>query len=168
VVSIRTSINGTAVWRVFAAASAVVLYAFSVSARVYNLTSPVTLPHHELVRKVLAILAFALLGFALERSNFRRLRGVLAAGLALAVYSYAIELGQIFFRQSTETFIEHSFDVVSGLAGGALGAFLSLLLRAPAARERRTEAVALILVFALLAWAFVATYGRLDYGLASP
>jgi hypothetical protein len=163
-----SSDNHTTAWRVFAAVSAVVLYAFSVSARVYNLTSPVTMPHHELIRKMLAVLAFALLGFALERSKLGRLGGVVAAGLALTVYSYAIEIGQIFFRHSTETFFEHTFDVVSGLAGGALGAFISLLLRAPAARERRTEAVALAVMFVLLAWGFTATYGRLDYGLPSP
>jgi hypothetical protein len=167
-VRIRTLIDRTVAWRIFAAVSAVVLYAFSVSGRVYNLTTPATMPHHELLRKTLAVLAFALLGFALERSNVRRVRGVVAAGVALAVYSYAIEIGQIFFRHSTETFFEHTFDVVSGLAGGALGAFLSLLLRVPAARERRAEAVALIVMFVLLAWGFTATYGRLDYGLPSP
>ncbi len=142
--------------------AAACLYAISVSGRAYNLTTPVTMPHHELARKIYAVLAFALLGFALERSNLRRLHGVLAAAGALTAYSYAIELGQIVFKHSTETFAEHAFDVASGLAGGALGAFAALLFTAPAMRARRIEAIAIAGVFAVLAWAFTATYGRLD------
>lgn len=139
-----------------------VLYAIAVSGRVYDLTSPVTMPQHELVRKVYAVLAFALLGFMLERSKVRRASGVLAAGVAIALYSYAIELGQIFLNHSTETFAEHSFDVASGLAGGALGAFVALAVAAPRARARRTEAAAIAVAFLVLAWAFGATYARLD------
>src|ERR1700742_4616429 len=98
------------VWRVLGVVCALALYAVSVSGRAYNATSPATLAHHEIYRKVYAILAFALLGFLFERSRLRA-RGVLAAGVAIALYSYAIELGQIFLKQSTETFAEHSFDV---------------------------------------------------------
>jgi vacuolar-type H+-ATPase subunit I/STV1 len=133
-----------------------------VSGRAYNLTSPVTMPQHEVVRKVYALLAFALLGFVLERSNLRRVHGVLGAAIAIAAYSYAIEIGQIVIKHSTETFAEHSFDVASGLAGGALGAFVALLVTAPAVRARRTEAVATAIVFLVLAWGFTATYARLD------
>jgi hypothetical protein len=139
-----------------------VLYAISVSGRAYNLTSPVTMPQHELARKIYALLAFALLGFVLERSNFRRVHGVMAGAITIAIYSYAIEIGQIVIKHSTETFAEHSFDVASGLAGGALGAFVALLITAPAERARRTEAVAIALIFLVLAWAFTATYARLD------
>ncbi len=153
----------TTAWRAFGAAAAVVLYAISVSGRAYNLTTPVTMPHHEAARKIYAVLAFALLGFALERSRFRRVNGAAAAAIALAIYSYAIELGQICFKHSTETFAEHAFDVASGFAGGALGAFLALMLSLHAfAPARRREAAALAIVFAALGWAFTATYGRLD------
>jgi hypothetical protein len=152
----------TAAWRAFGTVCAVVLYAISVSGRAYNLTSPVTMPQHELVRKIYALLAFALLGFVLERANLRRVHGVLSAAVAIAVYSYVIEIGQIVFKQSTETFAQHSFDVASGLAGGALGAFVALLVTAPAVRARRMEAVAIGLVFLALAWAFTATYAHLD------
>jgi hypothetical protein len=151
-----------AVWRAFGVIAAVALYAISVSGRAYNLTTPVTMPHHELARKVYAVLAFALLGFVLERSRLRVVHGVLAAALALAVYSYAIEIGQIVIKHSTETFADHSFDVASGLAGGALGAFVALFIAAPAARARRPEAVAIVVAFLVLGWAFTATYGRLD------
>jgi hypothetical protein len=152
----------TTAWRVFTSISAIVLYAVSVSGRVYNATSPITMPHHELLRKTYAVLAFALLGFALERSKVRRIQGVLAAGIVLGIYSYAIELGQIFLKHSNETFAEHAFDVVSGLAGGALGAFIALLITAPAMRARRIEAIALAALFVVLGWGFTATYGRLD------
>lgn len=120
------------------------------------------MPHHELVRKIYAVLAFALLGFAFERSRLGGARGVFVAGIALAIYSYAIELGQIVLTQSTETFADHSFDVASGLAGGALGALVALLIVAPKSPARRTEAIVIAVVFAVLAWGFTVTYGRLD------
>jgi hypothetical protein len=147
---------------VFGVIAAVVLYAISVSGRAYELTTPLTMPHHELVRKIYAVLAFALLGFAFERSKLGRARGVLAAGLALTLYSYVIELGQIFLTQSTETFAQHSFDVASGFAGGALGALVALLIVAPRAPARRIEAIAVAVVLAVLAWAFTLTYAQLD------
>jgi hypothetical protein len=159
---IPRSFNVTTAARACGVVAAVVLYAISVSGRAYNLTSPVTMPQHEIARKIYALLAFALLGFLLERSSLRRMSGVLAAGIAIAAYSWAIELGQIGFKHSTETFAEHSFDVASGLAGGALGAFVALLMTAPAARARRIEAVAIAIVFLVLAWGFTATYARLD------
>jgi hypothetical protein len=159
---ILTSINRTGAWRAFGMVSAVVLYAVSVSGRVYNLTTPVTLPHHELLRKTLAVLAFALLGFAFQRSRVLGMRGILAAGIVLACYSYAIELGQITIKHVAETFADHSFDVASGLGGGALGAFLSLFIEERHARARRTEAVVIVLFFVALAWFFSVTYARLD------
>ncbi len=137
------------------------LFATSISGSIYDLTSPVTMPHHELARKTYAVLAFALLGYALERSRLRRVNGVLAAGIALALYSWAIEIAQIVIDRSTETFAEHSFDVASGLVGGALGAFIALLITARAARARRVEAIAIAVAFVLLAWGFTATYGRI-------
>jgi hypothetical protein len=149
-------------WRVFLVFAALALYATAVSGPAYNATTPVTLPHHELVRKVYALLAFALLGFALERSTLRRMHGILGAGIAVAVYSYVIELGQIVISQSTETFAEHSFDVASGLAGGALGAFVALLIGAPAARARRIEGAVVAALLAAIAWTFSLTYARLD------
>jgi Kef-type K+ transport system membrane component KefB len=154
--------NATTGARICTAVAAVGLYLISVSGRAYNLTSPVTMPHHELVRKILALLAFALLGFLLQRSNVGRVQGVLAGGIVIAVYSYGIELGQIVFKHSWETLAMHSFDVASGLAGGALGAFVALLMTAPAARSRRIEAAAIAFVFLVLAWGFTVTYGRLD------
>ncbi|HEV8022698.1 MAG TPA: hypothetical protein VGP41_15600 [Candidatus Lustribacter sp.] len=152
----------TTFWRAFGVVAALVLYVISLSGEAYDLTSPVSLPHHELVRKIYAVLAFALLGFVLERSRVRRVHGVLGAGIALTAYSYAIELGQIAFAHSTETFAEHSFDVASGLVGGALGALVALLIGAPADRARRVEAAAVAVALVVLGWAFVATYWRLD------
>jgi len=148
-------------WRAIGLVCAVVFYAISMSGGVYNLTSPVTLPHHEIYRKTYALLAFAVLGFAFERSEFRRVRGVAAVGIAIALYSWAIEIGQIFIDASTETLADHSFDVASGLAGGALGAFVALLVCAPLAPQRRTEAAAVAIVLALVAWGFTLTYGRI-------
>jgi len=157
-----TSGGRTTAWRAFGIVAALVLYVIAMSGDVYDLTSPASLPQHELVRKIYALLAFALLGFVLERSRLRRVHGVLGAGIALTAYSYAIELGQIVFAHSTETFAEHAFDVASGSVGGALGALVALLIAAPARRARRVESAAVAVALALLGWAFVATYGRLD------
>jgi hypothetical protein len=150
----------TPAWRAFGIVCAVVFYAISLSGSAYELTSPVVLPYHEVLRKTYALGAFAVLGFALERSALPRLGGVAVAGIAIAIYSAAIEVGQTVFAHSSETLAEHSFDVASGLAGGAFGAFLALLFSAPRAPARRVEAVTLALVFGLLVWGFIATYGR--------
>jgi hypothetical protein len=160
--NLGTSGRRTTVWRAFGIVAAVVLYAISISGSAYELTTPVTMPHHVLLRKIYAIGAFALLGFALERSNLRRAHGVLAAAIAIAVYSYVIEIGQIVLAHSTETFAQHAFDVASGLGGGALGAFLALLITAHGGRGRRIEAVAIVIVFAALGWGYTVTYLPLD------
>ena len=159
---LRTSGRRTSAWRAFGIVAAIVVYGISISGSAYELTTPVTMAHHVLLRKIYAIGAFALLGFALERSNLRRVHGVVAAAIAIAVYSYAIEIGQIVIAHSNETFAQHAFDVASGFGGGALGAFLALLVTARAGRARRIEAVALVIVFAALAWGFTVTYGPLD------
>jgi hypothetical protein len=153
----------TLAWRAFGLACAVVFYAISLSGTAYELTSPAALPYHEVLRKTYALGAFALLGFALERSRLPRLGGVTAAAIAIAIYSTAIELAQTVFAHSTETLAEHGFDVASGLAGGALGAFVVLLFDAPRAPARRVEAVAIAIVFGLLLWGFMKTYARLDF-----
>jgi len=152
---------GTRWWRALTVVSALVLYAISVSEGAYEFTTPTTMPHHVLVRKVLAVGAFALLGWLLEKSRWRRVRGVVAAGIVVGLYSFAIELGQIVVDRSAETVAEHAFDVASGLVGGALGAFVVLALGAPS-RARRAEAVALAGLVLALAWAFVQTYARID------
>jgi len=138
-------------WRAFGIVAAIVLYAVSQSGDAYELTSPHTLPYHEIVRKTYALLAFALLGYALERSKVPRVHGAFAAAIVLGVYSYAIELGQISFGHAQETFAEHAFDVASGVVGGALGAL--------AARPRRTAGLAVAAGLVLLAWEFTLTYG---------
>ena len=149
-------------WRVLCAIAALVLYKVAVSGSAYRATSPTSLPHHELLRKVYAVLAFALLGFLLERSRLPRLRGVAAAGIVIALYSYLIELGQIGFKHVQETFAQHGFDVASGLAGGALGAFVALLITAPRAPQRRVDAIVTIVLLAAIGWGFTVTYGPLD------
>lgn len=152
----------TYAWRAFGIVCAIVLYVISISGRAYNATSPTTLPYHEIFRKTYAVGAFAVLGFALERSRLRWANGVIAGGIAIGLYSWAIEIGQIVHAHSTETFAEHSFDVASGIAGGALGAFVALLITAPRARARRLEAIGIAIAFALLLWGFTETYAGLD------
>jgi hypothetical protein len=104
---IRFSFN-LGIWRTLAAAGAVVLYWVSTSGLAYELTTPVGMPHHVLLRKIYAVGAFALLGFLFEQSRFERLHGPLAAGIVVAIFSYAIEIGQIVIDHADETFGQHS------------------------------------------------------------
>lgn len=147
-------------WRIFGAIAAVALYAAAVSGSFYEATTPVSLPAHVLLRKIYAVLAFALLGFAFQRARLPRAGGVGAATIAIAIYSYAIELGQIVIAKAEETFAEHAFDVASGGVGGALGAFLALALARGLGPRRQREAVFIALALIALAWGFSVTYGR--------
>jgi hypothetical protein len=157
-----TSGRRTAVWRALCGVSAAILYAISVSGPAYEATTPTDMPHHVLVRKIYALGAFALLGFLLARSRIPRARGTFAAAVAIGVYSYVIELGQIVIGHSTETFAEHGFDVASGVAGGALGAWFSWMLSNRLSRARRVEAGAIVVIYAALAWFYTLTYGPTD------
>jgi hypothetical protein len=158
----NTSGRRTAVWRTLCALSAALLYAVSVSGAAYEATTPVEMPHHVLLRKIYALGAFALLGFLLARSQVPRARSVTAGAVAIGLYSYAIELGQIVIDHSHETFAEHGFDVASGVAGGALGAWISWMLGGRFSPARRAEAGAIVAIFAVLAWFYTLTYGPLD------
>lgn len=149
-------------WRALAVAGALILYGVSISGGAYELTTPVGMAHHILLRKIYAVGAFTLLGFLAERSRIPRLRGVIGAGILLTLYSWAIEFGQIYFDHTDETFAEHTFDVASGLAGGALGAFVSLYLGDPADTRRRRDAIGLAIVFAALVAGYFATYALID------
>jgi hypothetical protein len=148
--------------RVIAGAAFAVLYVIAVSGEAYRATTPTDLPHHILLRKVYALVAFTLLGALLERASVPKLRGMTAAGIVVAVYSYAIELGQIFIKHVNETFAEHGFDVASGLVGGALGAFIVLATVDARAPRRRWEAIALAVLLTVIAWWYTRTYGLLD------
>ena len=148
--------------RAIAAAAFAVLYVVAVSGSAYRATTPSDLPHHILLRKVYALLAFALLGFLFERARVAKLRGVTAGAIVVGLYSYAIELGQIGIKHVYETFAEHGFDVWSGVAGGALGALVALLLIDARAPRRRWEALAVVVLFAVVVWWYTGTYGLLD------
>lgn len=146
-------------WRVLSGIAATVLYVIAVNNTAYEATTPVEDPHHTLLRKIYALGAFALLGVLLEKSHWPRLRGTFAAALTVGMYSWAIEFGQIVFDHVGETFAQHGFDVLSGVAGGALGA---LAIRAfERRRVGRVEVLAVIVLFAAVAVAFPETYGAL-------
>jgi len=100
-----------------------VLYAISLSDTAYELTSPIALPQHVFLRKLYALGAFTLLGALFEKARLPRLSGTLAAAIAIGAYSWAIEFGQFAIDHAVETFAQHTFDVASGVVGGALGAW---------------------------------------------
>jgi VanZ family protein len=148
--------------RITFAIAAVLLYVVSISGAAYEATTPLAMHHHILLRKIYAEGAFALLGFLLARADLPYVRSVAAAGIAIGLYSYAIELGQIFIDQAYETFAEHGFDVASGLSGALIGAWIAQLLTAPHDSRRRREGAIAIVVLAILVWGFTVTYGLRD------
>jgi len=150
-------------WRACCALATVVLYGVSISGEAYDATTPLDMPHHILLRKIYAMGAFTLLGFLFERSRFGRARGVAAAAIAIGLYSYLIELGQIYIDQAFETFAEHGFDVASGVVGGALGALVMLLFTAPRDPRRRVEIGIVVVLLALLSWFYFGTYALRDH-----
>ena len=129
----------------------------------YNATTPVTMEHHGLVRKVLAVVAFALIGFCLERAGLSRLR-TLGVALIVGGISYGIEIGQILLDHSPESLSQHAFDIASGVGGGALGAITSRVLRASGLLTFRGVAVVIALVV-VLASAYEVTYGNYHWQL---
>ncbi len=153
---------GVGWWRAATIVAACVLYAIATSGPAYQATTPSTMPEHEAVRKIYALLAFALLGFFLQNAQVPRVGGTSAVGIAIGCYSYAIELGQIGFGHSTETFAQHSFDVASGVVGGGGGAFASLVMTGAFTRARRREGAAIVVLALALLWAFGVTYAPLD------
>lgn len=150
---------GTTWWRILTAGAAVALYVVAVANRAYEVSTPGTLPFHELWRKTLAVLAFAFLGFLLHNARIRRLRGTPAAAIAIGLCSYAIEIGQIAIDGSRETFAQHGFDVASGVVGGALGAFVAGVLTERWSSAREREGVVIALSLLALAFSLTLTYG---------
>lgn len=148
-------------WRWSLLVAAAVFYAVATSNGAYEVTSPTSLPHHVALRKIYAIGVFALLGALVEQSRWKRFAGWGWSALAIGVYSYAIEIGQILIAHSTETLAQHSFDVASGVYGGVLGSTAVALLT-----KRRSIGLAEILTLAVLTVAVVATffpiYGIID------
>jgi hypothetical protein len=112
-------------WIAAAVVAAAVLFWAATNNEVYDLTSPPALAWHVLLRKVYSIVAFAVVGFTLDKALGPSRRSVLRATLIVALYSAAIEVVQ-WIDGSHEGLGWNTFDVLCGAVGGALG---TLLLR---------------------------------------
>jgi hypothetical protein len=111
-------------WTISAAVVAAALYAIALSGAVYELTSPVELSWHVLLRKSYSIGAFTLVGYLLRRALREQHRDnagftILTCIVGVAVYSAAIEVGQ-YFCGSTEGLAWNVVDTFCGAAGGTL------------------------------------------------
>jgi hypothetical protein len=115
------------VWLVLCAAISVTLFVVAVSNAMYEITSPPWLPFHVLLRKAYSVLAFALVGFTLERTTQTagRAWGPARVGLSVGLYSALIELCQRLIAGARESLAQHSLDVAAGLVGGVLGALVA-------------------------------------------
>jgi hypothetical protein len=154
--------DGRRWWRLITLAAAALLYVVATSNRAYDLTTPATMPMHTAARKILALLAFALIGLLLQKCDLRAWNGTIRVGIALTLYSFAIEIGQVVIGHSRESLAQHGFDIASGLVGGAAGALAVLVATSPFTFARRCEAIALALLAIGLGLWFPATYGRND------
>ena len=97
---------------------AVILFA-SLNDDVYQATSPLWIPHHVIVRKLLSIVAFSIGGYVVA-IVFGRRRPILLATMAIALLSALIEVLQR-IDGSTETLLWNAFDVLCGAIGGFIG-----------------------------------------------
>ena len=91
---------------------------------VYAVTLPAALPHHTLLRKGYALVAFAVAGGVLApmlRSKHRTIN----TAIAMMLLSTAIEVAQRLLG-SGEWWRWMAFDIASGFAGGFIGAVVYL------------------------------------------
>lgn len=89
---------------------------------VYSLTLPAALPHHTILRKIHALVAFAVAGSVVAPILQRKHR-VLRATVIIGLVSAAIEIGQRLMG-SGEWWRWMAFDIASGAFGGLAGALL--------------------------------------------
>jgi hypothetical protein len=108
-------------WTVTATLIALVLLALAVSHSVYDITSPVWLSWHVVLRKIYSIVAFALVGFCVRRALVENGRAHLVASCIVGVgaYSALIEVLQ-FSYGSHEGLGWNTFDTFCGALGGAI------------------------------------------------
>ncbi|MHB8146343.1 MAG: hypothetical protein ACYDGM_03650, partial [Vulcanimicrobiaceae bacterium] len=101
---------------------AVILFS-SLNDDFYQATSPVWIPHHVIMRKILSIAAFSLGGYVIATA-FSQRRPIARATICIALLSAAIEVLQ-HIDGSTETFALNAFDVLCGAIGGFIGGLVA-------------------------------------------
>jgi hypothetical protein len=115
-------------WITVATVIAAVLFWLATSQMVYDLTSPPEWSWHVALRKAYSIVAFALVGFTVDKALGPSARPALRAALLVATYSGAIEIAQA-WRGSHEGLSWNLTDVVFGAAGGWLGVAAERIVR---------------------------------------
>jgi len=121
-VRFRGSLERPAVWWWITALAAVIFFYLATSNAVYDLTSPVGLDFHVLLRKAYSVIAFGVVGYCAARA-FRAGASPRASwqiGLFVAAFSLAIEIAQA-FTPPPEGLLSNAVDVVCGFVGGWLG-----------------------------------------------
>jgi hypothetical protein len=126
-------------WAIVALAAAVAFLWAATTQSVYDHTSPngiaqrmlgedaPRVPHnhwlslHVILRKAYSIIAFAIVGFVVDRTLPPVRRRALRAAVAVALFSSAIEVAQKLLDHSPESFASNVFDVACGAVGGWLG-----------------------------------------------
>ena len=101
---------------------AAILFWLATNDAVYELTSPSSLSWHVWARKAYSIVAFALVGFTVDKALGPTTRPYVRAAVLVAGYSGAIEIVQA-LQGSHEGPIWNAIDVVCGAVGGWLGVF---------------------------------------------
>jgi hypothetical protein len=132
---------------------------FALSQRGLEVTTPLSMAHHEIARKAYALAAFTVFGFLFDRSRIVTSPNPYVVAFAGTLFSTAIEILQVELDHTPETLIQHGFDIVSGFAGGGLGAALSQGVL-DGRRIPRSFVQVILLTFILLIAAYRWIYGR--------
>jgi hypothetical protein len=127
-------------WAIVALAAAVAFLSAATTQSVYDHTSPSGIaqrmfgedaprvPHnhwlslHVILRKAYSIVAFAIVGFVVDRALPLVRRRALRAAVVVALFSGVIEVAQKLLDHSPESVASNVFDIACGAVGGWLGA----------------------------------------------
>ena len=121
--TLRGSLARPAAWWWITALAAVIFFYLATSNAVYDLTSPVGLDFHVVLRKAYSVIAFGVIGYCAARASRAGGSSVVSWQIALwvAAFSAAIEIAQS-FTPPPEGLESNAIDVACGFAGGWLGA----------------------------------------------
>lgn len=125
-------------WLAIAIAAALVFFAVGLSHDADRIFSAEGWTFHVILRKSESIVAFFVVGYALDRATIERRRRFSfgTATLAIALYSGMLEIAQ-WLHGAQEGLGWNAVDVACGAIGGALADTLLVIQRRRAARARR-------------------------------
>lgn len=126
--NLRVLFSRPAPWWTVAGLAGICFCFLAVNNTVYVVTSPPTFDYYVILRKLYSIGAFAVVGYPVARARMAvgRTATLLGVGVIIAAYSTLIEVLQYFLDPPPEGLLSNAIDIVCGLAGGVLAAWIAL------------------------------------------